>query len=812
MHEDLATAHAQARLGSRHPLAGDFSPCELTPWSELRSPLGASISSDGTASFAVYSRNAERMLLEIYETATGTHARYEYWMTRGADDVFRARLHGVAPGTLYGFRAWGRNWPFSREWRRGNCIQGFVADVDRDGNRFNPNKLLFDPYARELSHDRETREMKQHGHHAEMYGSGPGLYTGFGHEGVVRRAFDTGPFAPKSVLIHDQTRVSAKPHIAQKDLVIYEAHPRGLSRHPSSQRLQEILQGMPEFEGVENVPLAYRGTYRGAAYLAKYLKALGVNAIEFLPVHESSNALCPDDEPEVDRTPGEPPHGTYWGYMTYGYFAPDRRYAWDQSPGGPTREFKEMVSAFHEAGIAVLLDVVFNHSGEGGLWEGDYQSAELLFLRGLDNAEYYALTGEGRRYYWESTGCGNNLNAQRPVVARLVLDSLEYWACEMGIDGFRFDLATVLGRVGGDDFRFRAGGELLSAIEELAEREGFVAIAEAWDTAMDGYRVGEFPQGWAEWNGVYRDAVRRFVRGDEGQLQRFLEVMNGDYRDFADQGGPHKSVNFVTAHDGFTLMDLVSYTQKNNDQSWPFGPCDGGSDHNDSSDWDGDQKLRRQCMRNFMTLLLFARGVPMLRGGDEFAQTINGNNNPYKIDSVATWHNFEMIATRAPNRIPTGGSGKYHDNYGVDAHEKGTNGFFSFVRGLLALRAEHACLRQDKFADFLLDAGDDVTYLFKREDSESDLEGWERCVSLHIDGSAIGDVDFALLINMHSESVEFRLPRATPREPWLRVLDTAIWAEPRANLFAPAESPQFPGGSAYHVHPRSIAAFMQARQ
>ncbi|MGC4090716.1 MAG: hypothetical protein QM756_23160 [Polyangiaceae bacterium] len=212
-----------------------------------------------------------------------------------------------------------------------------------------------------------------------------------------------------------------------------------------------------------------------------------------------------------------------------------------------------------------------------------------------------------------------------------------------------------------------------------------------------------------------------------------------------------------------------------------------------------------------MTLLIFSRGVPMLRGGDEFAQTLNGNNNPYKIDSVATWHNFWAIASHSPNRIPTGGAGAYHDNYGQDLSHGTHNALFEFTRALLALRAKHPCLRQDKFADFELDAGDDVTFLFKRQDSESDLEGWERCLSLHIDGSAIGDHDFALLINMHGEPVEFRLPAAAEREPWLRLLDTAAWAEPSANLFDPAESPRFAGRSSYWVHPHSIAAFIQVR-
>jgi glycogen operon protein len=793
-----------------HPHAGAYAPVDEHLWGELDAPLGARCHGEFTT-FAIYSKNAQRVLLELYDAALGEDARHDYWLERGRDHVFRAKIAGVPAGALYGFRCWGQNWPFTPQFRRGNSVQGFIADVDRNGNRFNPNKLLFDPYARELSHDRETPDIKAAGHHAGMYGSGSGIYTGFGDEPVVQRVFDTGRWAPKSVLVRDATPVGEKPLLAQKDLVIYEVHPRGFTRHPSSQRLEQILKGIAGFERVRSVPREYRGTYRGAAYAAKYLKALGCNAVEFLPVHEAANAICPDDEPEVDRAPSEPPHGTYWGYMTYGYFAPDRRYAYDQSPGGPTREFKQMVKAFHDEGIAVVLDVVYNHSGEGGIWDGDPAAAELLFLRGLDNAEYYALTGEGNRFYWESTGCGNNLDCSKPCVQKLILDSLEYWTREMGVDGFRFDLATVLGREATNGFAFSGGAELLRAIETLAEEEQFITIAEAWDTGGGGYQVGNFPRGWAEWNGLFRDAMRRFLRGDDGCLREFMGVVNGDYAHFSDQGGPHKSVNFVTAHDGFTLMDLVSYNQKNNSQLWPFGPSDGGADQNDSWDSDGDPALRRQRMRNFFAMLVFSRGVPMLRGGDEFAQTLNGNNNPYKIDSVATWHNFDMIASPTPTRLPTGGVGAYHDNYGADANLARKNGLFLFVHQLLQLRRQHHCLRQDKFADFQMDAGDDVTYLYKKEDGQSDLEGWEKAVSLRIDGSEVGDTDFVLLINMSRDLIEFVLPEADALEPWQRLIDTADWAEPHGNWFEPEDAEVLGAGSRYGVHGLSIAVFKQVR-
>ena len=345
----------------------------------------------------------------------GEAARFEYWLERGADHVWRARLESVPHGTLYAFRCWGPNWPLSPEWQRGNSASGFISDVDADGNRFNPNKLLFDPYARELSHDRETPAMKESFHHnAGMYGTGPDLYAGIEnrHSPVVRRTFDTGPWAPKSVVVQDRTDTGTKPRIQQKDAAIYEAHVRGFTRHSSSTRLTSILNGISGFEDVANVPDNLRGTYAGAAFMAGYLKALGYTTVEFLPVHEFANDLNPEGSPGWDRAIDEPPHGNYWGYMTYGFFAPDTRYAHDRSPGGPTREFKKMVKAFHDEGIEVYLDVVYNHTGEGGLWDGQVDTAELLFLRGLDNAEYYALTG-GNQFYWDSTGCGNNLDSSK---------------------------------------------------------------------------------------------------------------------------------------------------------------------------------------------------------------------------------------------------------------------------------------------------------------------------------------------------------------------------------------------------------------
>ena len=791
------------RLGAVHPDRGPFSPVAERGWADARDQLGAHVNGT-TTTFALYSGRATRVLLEIYPAALGATSRFDYWMIKGTDDVWRARLSNVPAGTLYGFRCWGPNWEYSDGWNRGNSGAGFRADVDGEGNRFNPNKLLFDPYARELSHDRETPEMKEvHGHQAEMYGSGPVIYRGVDmvHPPVVRREFDTGPWAPKAIVVHDDTPTGTKPRIQQKDAIIYEAHVKGLTRHPSTARLSSILRGIPGLEDVTDIPDHLRGTYAGAGHMAPYLRALGYTAIELLPVHEFANDLSPDGVPGWDRAIDEPPHGNYWGYMTYGYFAPDVRYSSDRSAGGPTREFKRMVRDFHDAGIEVYLDVVYNHTGEGGLWDMTGDAAEIMCLRGIDNAAYYALT-PGNRHYWDSTGCGNNLDASKPAVRQLISDSLLYWAHEMGVDGFRFDLATVLGRTA-PGYGFQGGGDFLRDIAGMAERERIEVIAEAWD--LGGYHVGDFPPGWAEWNGAYRDSVRQFLKGD-GNTYAFASAVNGDYSRFADQGGPQKSVNFITAHDGFTLMDLVSYNRPNNGAVWPFGPSDGGADSNLSWDSGGDRALRRQRLRNFFTVQFFSRGVPMTLSGDEFGRTQNGNNNPYKIDSIGMWNNYEMIGTMSPTTVPTGGSGVYHDNFGTGTNPGGKNGLFNFVRFVIDVRKTHASLRQDKFGDFALDSGGDVTYWFTNEWG-GDIRDGDRSLMWRIDGSAIGEEDFLLCVNMHYLTVDFGLPATRADRKWVRIIDTAAWAEPLGSCWGIKDAEVMP--PRYAVHPYAIAVFRE---
>jgi isoamylase len=801
------------QLGYNHPASGSFAPVDEGTWGSASYQLGAHYQggSGSDLEIAVYAGKADKVLLEIYNTATGSDALYDYWMVKGGDGVWRAKLNDVPDKTLYAFRAWGPNWGYNASWDRGNSSAGFGADHDSAGNRYNPNKVLYDPYTREMSHDRETPAMAASGENGAMYGTG-GLSdaTPHGYSGTItgdieidRRNVDTGRFAPKSVaLVPDSTSYGTKPAIPARDAIIYECHVRGFTQDSSVTNLSSILNGIPGFENVVDVPDEYRGTYKGAGYMAKYLKALGFSTIELVPIHESAND-------SIDTDPLSAENDNYWGYMTYGYFAPDRRYSYDKSLGGPTREFKEMVKAFHDEGLEVYLDVVYNHTGEGGNWDPKYipyptvnpdfttNCKELTSFAGLDNEGYYTLVDGNKGEYWETTGCGNNLNASRTVVKNLIKDSLIYWMDDMGVDGFRFDLATVLGREGATGFN--PGAQLLADIESLGAARDVEMIAEAWDIGE--YQVGKFPNGWGEWNGKYRDAVRQYVNNVGSSTNYFTWVFNGSYDDFNDQGGPHRSVNFITAHDGFGMMDLVSYGSKQNwydretktgAPAWPWGPSDGGSDNNTSSDHGGDQALRRKQLRNIWTILMFSRGVPMTVWGDEFARTQNGNNNTYNVDSIATWNNYYMINTDSPTTVLAGDG--QHNNYGTDTNPDGKNNLFLFASYVTNLRKDHHGLRSGDYY---------TTYDFKKEDGASTLADDSRCIWVRIDSSAAGDNDFLLLINGYTAQIDFSIPAPDGGKTWARVIDTGSWAEGDNNSWDPASAWKTTGGQ-YGVEANTI--------
>lgn len=750
-------------------------PVNETAWASATWPLGTHLGPDGVT-VAVHAPAATRLQLEVYPEALGATASSVFLPARGEDGVWRAQISGIEPGALLGWRAWGPNWPYDPAWTPGSAA-GFLADLDEQGNRFNPNKVLFDPYSREITHTVYTDRLADYGVNDGVFGTG-----GDGIEiaglTVPRRQIDTAPYAPKGIVLPEDAAHAAtapKPHLPAEQAIVYEASVKQLTGHPSTARLRDLLAGESGFEDVADIPAEYQGTYKGAGMLAPYLKAAGFTAVELLPVHET-NASESGREGKTNA----------WGYMTLSFFAPNRQYSADKGWGGPTREFTEMVDAFHAAGIEVYLDVVYNHTAEGGNWGGDVNTVGFTSLGGFATAEYYQMTTD-KILVDGATGTSNQINYSSPVARGLVLDSLRYWCTTMGVDGFRFDLATVLGRLpadaAADDWgslkRFFNEHPLLTGIADLAAEQDIEVIAEAWD--LWGYEVGNFPRGWGEWNGRYRDAVRRFAKGD-GNTGAFIDVVNGDYDHFNDNGGPQKSVNFLVAHDGFNLADLVSYPAKNNGQPAPFGPSDGGSDDNISWDSGGDQALRRQRLRNFWAILMLSRGVPMVVAGDEMGRTQNGNNNPWAIDTAAMRNNYAMLATSDPQGVPVeaGVEASYHNNLGTfDAPSGSVNPLFRFARFLMRLRHDHPALHQASWGDDQV-GGDDVSYLFRTPSGEGSPQEGDRALRVLIDGP--GEA-FCAMINMAGDAVAFEVPGYEGDVQWRRIADTAAWAEPECNCW-----------------------------
>jgi isoamylase len=873
-HALSAYPHAEA-LGHNRPPDGDFSAIDLNGdapgrgWETQTWAMGARYVGDDLE-IGVWSENATAIVLEIYNRehywATDRvpglpapkdgrgHAVYDYWLEKGADNVWRAKLASLRShkdeGVLYAFRAWGPNWPLSVAWTRNNSAAGFVADVDPvNGHRFNPNKLLTDPYALELSHDIEYPALIAGGETERMYATGgassktwtgapmPAVYSGSistGGATVDRRIVNTGRFAPKGFALEVTPYAGLKPNLPQKDAVVYEAHLKGLTKHPSSSRLRDILSGVDGFAEVASVPSDYRGTYRGAAYLAKYLKALGINTLELLPIHEVRNDLN-------DSYTGGPVNTVnYWGYGNYGFFAPDRHYSFDKTPGGPTREFQAMVASFAAEGIEVWLDVVYNHGGEGGIWVEDKQAGPDITgfnnLGGFDAANRYCLNPfDRRRLNDRATWVGNQINYSRAINKKLVKDSLSYWADAMGVSGFRFDLAAVLARdpdaherkpnndaPGGywhDVRTFYSNSDLLTEIAAVGQVRTVKMIAEPWD--IWGGHIGRFPNGWAEWNGRYRDTTRKFLKGDTSGSEGLSvnSAFYGDFDDYNDQGGPQMSVNFIVAHDGFTLADLVSYNGKTNDtRQWPFGPSVGGADDNASWDSTGTDKpaeltieqFRRQRLRNFWVWQFFSRGTPMIVWGDELARTQNGNNNTYNIDSPATWTNYEMIASDSPQQVPLQGTAlgalpttgwletSYRNSLGTDSRADAKSSVFLFARRIIGLRRAEPALRQSNYA---------VAIDYASETGAPLSEG-ARARRLHVKGSSIpGGSDYVLLVNMWIAKVAYALPTAPAGKTWRRIIDTSHWAEGLAdNAWADGAAWTWDGVS-YGANAWSIVVF-----
>ena len=712
------------------------------------SALGGAYDAAHTSiNFKVYSSRATRIELWLYANASGSPEKLRVTLTKGSGNLWAANVTtsaltaaGLSGTVYYGYRAWGPNWTYNSGWTKGSGL-GFVSDVDAQGNRFNPNKLLMDPYARELSQD-PTNPSNLDG---TVYASGANY-----------RLMDSGSVAPKGIVfLPDTQSIGTKPTRAFKDDVMYEVNVRGLTMSDTS------------------IAAASRGTYKGAGLKAAWLASLGVTAVEFLPVQETQN----DTNDVVANTDAG---DNYWGYSTLNWFAPDRRYASDKSAGGPTKEFKAMVKAFHDAGIKVMLDVVYNHSGEGGAWSStDTTTYNVASYRGLDNPTYYELTSDLQSSY-DNTGVGGNFNTYNPVAQNLIVDSLAYWRDTMGVDGFRFDLAAVLGNtctVGCYAYnKTDAGTALNRIVAEMAPRPaaggtGTDFVAEPWAIGSGTYQLGNFPSGWSEWNGSYRDLVREAQNKlgttavTTGQLAtRF----SGSSDLFGDDGRkPWNSVNLLVVHDGFTLGDLYRCNGKNNTQAWPYGPSDGGEDNNNSWDQGGVATAQRQAARTGFALMMTSAGTPLMTGGDEYLRGLNCNNNPYNLDSSANWLDWTRTADQ-------------------------TN-FQNFAKAMIAFRKAHPALRPAAFYSSVDNNANVMEQLrwFKPDGSVADStyfnDASQHAIAWRIDGSEFSDTAAAIYVayNGWSGAVSFTLPWPGTNRSWYRVTDTCTWAEGAGQVRAP---------------------------
>ncbi len=700
-------------------------------WPGTPFPRGATWDGEGV-NFALFSENAERVELCIFD-ATGQREVQRIELRERTDLIWHCYLPEARPGLLYGYRVHG---PY---------------DPAR-GHRFNPNKLLIEPYAKDI-----VGQLRWNDAHF-------GYRIGHRHEDLSFDRRDNAADMPKCRVIDPAFTWGddKAPHIAWSDMVIYELHVRGFTmNHP-------------------NIPPLLRGTYAGLATapVINHLKHLGITSVELMPVHAFIN-----DRHLVDRN-----LSNYWGYNSIGFFAPEHRY----SASGVANEFKTMVKTFHSNSIEVILDVVYNHTAEGN------HLGPTLSFRGIDNAAYYRLMGDDPRYYMDYTGCGNTLNLQQPRVLQLIMDSLRYWVLEMRVDGFRFDLASALARELHDVNRLGAFFDILMQDPVLSQVK---LIAEPWDLGEGGYQVGNFPAGWGEWNDRYRDTIRAHWKGDSGLIGDFARRLTGS-SDFYDHSGrkPYASINFITAHDGFTLHDLVSYHDKHNEANGENNQD--GTDNNIS--WNGGAEgptddpvinaLRAQQKRNLLATLLFSQGVPMLVAGDEMGRTQQGNNNAYCQDNEISWVNWEL--STADKEL------------------------LAFTQRVISLRSTHPVFRRRNFFQGRAIHGSGIKdiHWFKPDGSEMTDAEWQhdfaRCLGVFLSGEAIQERDqrgnpirddnLLLLFNSHHETIPFRLPVLCDGCEWQSILDTHL-----TDGLAPDD--HFREGTTYALAGRSLTLLVQRK-
>ncbi len=678
----------------------------MTPvesWLGYPYPLGATWLGNGV-NFAIFSETATSVDLCLFDSLEAQQENIRIPVTERTDHVWHVFLPDARPGQLYGYRVSG---PYDPE----------------QGLRFNNSKLLIDPYAKAIAGNVNWGD--------EMFG----YVVGDANEDLTRDFRDDAWGMPKSVIIDTvfDWGDDKQPGIPLHQSVIYEMHVKGFTK---------LCPGVPE---------NLRGTYAGLGTTAAidYLKNLGVTAVELLPVHTHV-----DDRPLLDRG-----LTNYWGYNTIGFFAPHAEYSSSGQMGEQVAEFKSMVRNLHAAGLEVFLDVVYNHTAEGN------HLGPTLCFRGVDNVASYRLLAEDPRLYLNFTGTGNSVDTLHPRTLQLIMDSLRYWASEMHVDGFRFDLAPALARDGTGVNKFHAFFKIIRQDPVLSQVK---LIAEPWDVGDGGYQIGNFPTPWSEWNGKYRDTVRAFWKGDEGKIGELAYRLTGSPDLYQhDDRRPEASINFLTSHDGFTLNDLVSYNEKhnqangddnqdgdNNNLSWNCGAEGPGNDPKIDN-------LRRKQRRNFLTTLFLSQGVPMLLSGDEFGRTQQGNNNAYCQDNEISWLNW-----------------KRNDEQ---------NRLFEFTRRLIELRKNHPVFRRPKFLQGRRIRGSEIRDVmwFNPGGNEMSEEEWSspfvRCLGMLLSGDTadvvnferepIHDDTFLLLINSHFEPIQFVLP-GQEHLGWELILDT----------------------------------------
>ncbi|MBI3246226.1 MAG: glycogen debranching protein GlgX [Deltaproteobacteria bacterium] len=702
----------------------------MNVWLGQPYPLGATWDGSGV-NFALFSQYATQVELCLFDGADGNRETARIRLPEQTDHVWHAYLPGIRPGQLYGYRVHGPYEP-------------------QDGHRFNPAKLLLDPYAKAIAGAVQWSDA--------LFG-----YT-LGHQeaDLSYDERDSAAGAPKCVVVDTAFAWGndAHPRRPWHQTLIYELHVKGFTaRHP-------------------DVPSHLRGTYAGlmCPEILDYLHSLGATAVELMPVHQFLV-----DKHLVDRGATN-----YWGYNSLGFFAPEARYSSSGVRGQQVTEFKTLVKVLHSEGIEVILDVVYNHTGEGN------HLGPTLCFRGIDNVSYYRLLPDDRRHYMDYTGCGNTLNMLHPRTLQLIMDSLRYWVLEMHVDGFRFDLASALARELHAVDRLGAFFDIIHQDPVLSQVK---LIAEPWDLGEGGYQVGNFPVLWAEWNAEYRDTVRRFWKGDGGLVGSLAYRLTGS-SDLYERSGrrPYASVNFITAHDGFTLHDLVSYNEKHNETNGE-GSRD-GHDHNLSwncgvegpTDDPAILALRARQQRNFLATLLLSQGAPMLQAGDEIGRTQHGNNNAYCQDNDLSWMDWNLDQARQE--------------------------LLEFTRLLTRLFHQHPVLRRRKFFQGRHIRGSEAKDLawFRPDGKEMTDEDWSnwhaRCLGLRLAGDGIEELDargqrildrtLLILLNAHHEALSFLLPLHKASDQWEVIVDTrTATGRRRFRVLS--------GGEAYELEARSLA-------